>query len=710
VLAALLLTLIADLFATPNYTATSTVLIEPETAQVLDSREPAGDPNGTEAHDYYKTEFEVLKSRDLAKRVIREVGLDHNPVIAPNASTQGFVAHIWAGAISPVADFLHSFQSTSRPAPSGDPRLENMIDRYLKRLDVIPVIGTRLVTVTFTMPDRDLAAKVVDQHLDDYIKQELDRRSLSRRSVREFLEGQLDEIKQQVESSEAALNSYRHSKGIVSFEVGDKNEVAQNRMATLTKALTEAETTRIGAEAQMNQVRAGDYQSLPQVVTNQTIAELEPQVALLQSEYASLAAAFNPAYPKLAELKAKLDTAQGKLDAEIDEVARSVKRNYAAALAQEKELKGEIAQEKEQDLALNDDSLKDAILARQVQTNQQLYKLVLGRIEEMTVGEQAPVANVSIVDHPAPPAFRSSPKILKSLLIGGLIASVIGIALAFLLDHLDNRLKSSQEVESYLHLPHLATAPDFGKLLKGLPGNLSDWLTYGGRAEVYRSIRTALLFSRAGAPPRRILITSAVEGEGKTWTAVHTALAFARTDAKTLLIDADLRRPRCHSLLGVANTPGSGLSDVLAAQCDPEERVRHLEEHKLHLLTAGSSVPNPAELLTSARMMNVLESLAKRYHYIVIDSPPVMTVSETAGLATMTDGVVIVAGAHTPKHRILSACERVYFVGARILGVVLNRVDIRHPGYQEEFHHYYELERYEGRPVVAPELEPELVK
>ncbi|MGH7934169.1 MAG: polysaccharide biosynthesis tyrosine autokinase, partial [Candidatus Binataceae bacterium] len=348
-----------------------------------------------------------------------------------------------------------------------------------------------------------------------------------------------------------------------------------------------------------------------------------------------------------------------------------------------------------------------AVLTREVETNRQLYKNVLLRMQQIAVGQQAPVSNISIVDRAVAPELPSTPKKRRDLAISGLLALLCGIALAFVLDQLDDRLKTSKEMEKYLQLPNLAVAPDFAKLI-GLNGRFrrlghTGWLlsarTQGslqgaqaihhaaGKGDVYRSIRTALLFSRGEPPPKKVLITSAIEGEGKTWTAVHTALAFAHTGARTLLIDADLRRARCHEALNLDNRVG--LSEVLVGRCEPEDAIRVIEGENLSLLTAGSRAPNPSELLTSARMLQLLDWLSRPYEYILIDSAPLISASDTLGVATMADGVVLVAGAHTPKQDVRRATELLSFVGANVLGVVLNRVDFHHADYKEYSRYYF---------------------
>jgi capsular exopolysaccharide synthesis family protein len=436
---------------------------------------------------------------------------------------------------------------------------------------------------------------------------------------------------------------------------------------------------------------------------------LKPQVRRLQAEYANMATAFNPKYPKLAELRAEVLASEHALYNEMKQIAKAIQRDYSTAVDQEQQLHAEIDAEKERDLEANDASLQDAVLAREVETNRDLYKNVLQRMQQIQIGEQAPVTNVSVVDRAAPPPRPTTPKKKRDFMIGGLLALVCGIGLAFILDQLDNRLKTSEEVELYLHLPNLAVAPDFAMLRKagtsyprlnrlrkfplGSDRNADTGFAdhEPGRGDVYRSIRTALMFSRAGSPPQKMLITSAIEGEGKTWTAVHAATAFAQTGAKTLLIDADLRRAQCHEVLGVDNSVG--LSEVLVGQLDPGESVHYIEDRNLFLLSAGSHVPNPAELITSAKMLEVIRFFSESYQYILIDSSPLMYASDTVGIATMADGVVLVVGSATPKQSVRRASERLALAGANVLGVVLNRVDIHHPDHREYNRYYFSYER-----------------
>ena len=707
----LLITGLVVFFITPNFTASSTLLIEPDLPRVLDIKELLDEQAGSQDYDYYKTQFALLKSADLAASVISDLDLMHTPPFVSDAQP-GYVASLINSLLTPLSRLL---PSSSAPEQKDDPNAVNaaVINDYLHRLTVKPDIGTRLVVVSFSAPNPALARRIVQAHVSHFIERDLDLRNESRRSAVKFLQRELVEMKKKVQTSEATLEAYRHKNGILSFDVHDSNTFAQRRMERLTRALTAVETKKIAAGAQVQLVRSGDYDSLPQVIANPVITTLEPRVQALQAQYSEMSAAFSSKYPKLAELKAQLSTARAGLRREVQRVADAVERQYKADTDEENQLSAAVESEKQRDFALNDASLEDAVLAREVETNRQLYKSVLLRMQQITVGQQAPVSNINVVEHAVAPTRPSTPKKRLDLAISGLIALFCGIAFAFILEQLDERFKTPEEAEEYLHLPALAVAPDFTELgthndRPRLFGN-TRWFSYpnprrsnrvtqaihhaAAEGDVYRSIRNALLFSRGDPPPKTVLVTSGIEGEGKTWTAVQTSLAFARTEATTLLIDADLRRSRCHEALSVDNA--IGLSEVLLGQCEAADAIRFLEHQNLFLLSAGSRVATPSELLTSSRMSWLLIALSQAYDFIIIDSAPLMLASDTTGIATMTDGVVLVAGAYTSKKDVRRATDLLSLVGANVLGVVLNRVDLHSADYKQysRYHSYQDIDQ-----------------
>jgi polysaccharide biosynthesis transport protein len=691
---------------TPKYAAEASLLIEPGAPQVLNVTELLGDTAGDDNYDYYKTEFELLKNRDLAARVIKELHLSKNPFFSPKAPEKWSFAGEWNQLKEWVLTPLNTSPVEGTSAVTEDSLDPNIIDAYLSHLRIKPVLSTRLVTVSFSLPDPFLAARVVNTHVDDFVKREQEIRGAAQQTAQDFLRSQLVEISKRTERAESDLNAYRQRNGVLSFDVEDTNKLGAQRMSELTRALTEAETRRIAAESQMQLVEHGDYDSLPQVVNNGTISGLKPQLIALETEYARLSSAFNPTYPKLMELRAQLNQDRREVAAQMRYAASAVRREYTAALAEETRLQNEVQAEKRRDLALNDALLKDAVLSREVQSNRDIYKSVLQRMQEIAVTSRIPLSNISIVGTATPPRGPSTPRKQLDLAITFVFATLGALGLSFLMEQLDKRLKTPDEIKEYLNLPSLAVVPDFRRLtqvrtvrLKSFAGDNPDRRVRAsgarlevdgyppGASEFYRAIRTNLLFSRTGSHARTMLFASSIESEGKTWTAVHIAAALAEAGAPTLLVSSDLRRPSCDRLLDCEGT--LGLSDVLTGYREADEIIRRVDKYGFFYLSAGSTVPNPAELLSSVKMSEIIDSLAKRYLFLLFDSAPLMFASESLALAAMVDGVVVVVGARTPKQTVRAACNRLALVDARILGVVLNGVDIREPDHREYRYYYY---------------------
>jgi len=696
---ALIVALIVILVQTPRYTATATLLIQPSIPQILDVTQLVATTPNSDEHDFYKTQENLLQSPALAAKVIRSLALDRIPLLGPKGNFELVqLVRQWPGRLLSIfhPNFAASLPDTADLGASSD-----AITHYLKMLSVTPVLGTQLVTVSFTTTDPMLAARIANAHTHCYIDWGLDLRHQASARAQLFLRNQLVEIKQQVEASEAALNSYRHAKGIIYFTSDDKEQIAETRMAALSTALTDAETNRIRLEAEMQLIHGGDYDSLPPVISNPMIEALKPQTDELAAQYAAMASHFTDQWPDMAKLKAQLNESRARLNGEIANVTKGIDREYQESLSREHALRQAVDEEKERDLEQNDAALQDAVLEREAETNRKLYEDVLKRMQEMGVAEQAPVSNETVVTPAIAPRAPSDPKVFKTISITGLIASLTGIGFAFFLENSDHRFKDVEEIDRVLHLPRLAVAPDYSRLKPGRPSkrhsrrkpddsgpqelitlNTVDSANY---TEPYRMIRVALLFSRAGGSPRSILFTSSIPQEGKTLTVSNTALISAQMGARTVLVDADLRRPRCHQLFSIRST--AGLTDVLAGQITLGEGVISPVTN-LSLLSAGSSTPNPSALLVSSHMRALLEDLSRQHDCVLVDSAPVMSASDTTALSTMVDGVVLVIGQDTPRQAVVESYGRLIHAGARVLGFVFNRVDFNRPQHRSHKRYY----------------------
>ena len=684
----------------PSYVATSTILID-HRAPKIDIKPGAPDAqtlSDEEADAYYATQNKILESRSLALRVIQDLGLEDNPIL----KRQALLA--WLG-----------FNSHRPP----DPALirEKEIDAYLYRLKVKPQTGTRLVSISFIAPDPTLAARVANAHVRAYVAQGVQLRDEASSTARQFLETKLQEVKDRVEKSEAALNDYRRQRGIVAAPSEDKGHVLTQRLADLEKALTSAETERIALETETHLEKAGDYDSLPMVINSALIQNLKQEYAKADADYASLASQFKPDYPELEEINAHRNELRSRLNREMQQVAAGVEWSYKAAVAREDELHKKVDTEKAEAAALNDASLQDALMAREVEGDQTLYRNVLAKINEMGVVGGAPSNEVSIIDQAEPPTEPSSPQKLLLIASVGAGSLFLGICLALLLDRLDDTFKDPDQLERALALPCLGLVPDFtrigpnGRRLLAIksqatvpvkaPHQLPGAKTGTEINETFRAIRIGIVASRVAPSPKTILITSGTVGEGKTMIAVNSALAFAQMGDKVLLMDADLRRARCHTMLDIPND--GGLSEILAGRRKSEEAVRSTGIEGLACITAGSPHSNPGALLGSKKMGELLAYLKSFYDCIIIDSAPVMQISDTLLLATMVDGVLLVIGPATPKQVLRTVCSRLNMVRAKLLGSVLNRLDIK-MGTDGYYYSPYGAPVY--HPVVVPAAAP----
>jgi polysaccharide biosynthesis transport protein len=460
------------------------------------------------------------------------------------------------------------------------------------------------------------------------------------------------------------------------------------------------------------------------------LSDLRSSYNGLSTEYAGMAKQFKPDYPPLAQLQAKRDQMQRDIDAETHRVTASIESAYQEAKGKEDKLQNEMDKSRTHALGLNDAAVEYAILQREVDTNRDLYNSVLQRMKDVGLAAEARSSNVVIVDEAQPSTSPSSPKMAQSVTTSAVLSLAGAVALAFLLEFLNNRLKTPEEVEQYLHLPNLAVVPVFSYVeekgrdsmralrlarktsdhdsvptlsSRGHPRELIGASNpYSVHGEAYRTLRTGILLSRAGAPPKLILMTSTTSGEGKTATSTNTAVLFAHTGAKVLLIDADLRRPRCHRVFGMDKEPG--LTEVLTGGRAVFEMIRPTQVEGLSILTSGSLPPNPTELLGSDKMKKILAELAASFDFVVLDSPPVLPVSDSVILSTIVDGVVVVVNsASTAKQQIRVACARLKYARSKIFGVVLNKVNLQSPEYKyyKNYYFHYSNDVLEGNEEFA---------
>ncbi|HVA40143.1 MAG TPA: polysaccharide biosynthesis tyrosine autokinase [Candidatus Binataceae bacterium] len=734
-------TLLHLLMTTPIYTAETTLMILPKAPTGIDPAEAMIEIEAAyDGSDYFKTQSEILKSRTLAAAVVRNLGLNRNP-----AFTGSGRAGLFSTVVGQLRQRLHDLVTPPPPGSTSAPRSgllgvsADEIDGYLGGLNIRPIPSTSLVEIDYSSPDPMLAARIANAHAEAYIDRGIEMHSQASKDAERFLSQKLVELKDQLEKSEVALNDYRRAKGIIPglMSLDGKDAVVIDRLTDLSKDLTRAQVERIGLESQVELIHRHLYESLPVVMDDKQVQTMQAELNQLAAQDASLSNQFTAAYPPLAQLRAKEGALKDRLHQEIQNSINGVESSYQQALEKEHELDAEMQRQRTMTMSLNDAAVQYAILQRDVDTYRQLYNAVLKRMKNVGVEAEAQTSNVSIVDKATAPRIPSYPKKVRALMVSAVLGLLGALGLAFLLDYLDNTLKDPEEAERYLRLPNIGIIPEFNRLnsagygpkgyapakaltavlatdgggdtpkalTNGSNGNgangarsrkaaaavqelVTEHGSYSALGEAYRNLRTALLLSRAGAPPKVTLVTSAIAGEGKTVTAVNTAAMLAQLGASVLLIDADMRRPRCHRVLDLDNN--LGLTEVLTGVRDLHDLIRPTAVPNLFFLGSGSVPPNATELVGSSKMHQVVTQLQQIYDYIVIDSPPVMPVSDALLLSTIVDGVLLVTNAsRTAKQQVRAARARLEYARAKIFGTVLNRVRMHHSEYQYYNHQSY---------------------
>lgn len=707
------LTLVRDSMTEPSYTASTTLLVRYAPSRVFED-ENLSSTQDSSREPYDDTQHELLKSSSLANRVILDQGLMRLGARSSDASGSWLPG--WDVLRSALAGWFPSLAEKHATPTLDDPLADSVprsvVQWYLGALQVKPIEDTQLVQVEFTTSDPKLSARMANAHARAFIQQGIELNAQASDEAQRFLAGKLDELKQRVEQSELALNNYRRDKDIVPglISLNGHQDVVVEQLNKLNQNLQDAHLKTITLGTQLELVKAGQTDALPQVMDNKVIQGLKGDLDHLESRYASMRGEYTDDYPEMRELREKIDGTRMVLDRELKTAVASVNEQYQAALKSEEAIAAELDKQKSFALGLNDTAIKYVMLEREAETNRELYDAVLKRMKNLTVDAHA--SNVSVVDAAQPPLAPSSPRTKRDLVAAAALGLLMGLCAALFTERLDNTLKTPEELERYLKLPGLAMIPDFSSAISlgsrygagylpkravaELPADdahgrdlVATYGKYSLLGESFRQLRTALRLSRAGAPPKVTMFTSAVPGEGKTTVTVNTASVFAHTGSKVLVIDADMRRPRAHRLLGLHYRPG--LSEALTG-AGGTELVQPTPVENLFFLSCGRIPPNPSELLGSSRMKEFLRELSETYDYIIIDSSPVMLVSDPLELAQVVDGVVLVtAGGHTPRHQVAAALGRLEYANAKILGVVLNKVRL----HKAEFPHYYS-KAYQG--------------
>lgn len=670
VLASILaLTLLVTLLTPPVYRASATLQIDREAMQIVQV-EGMQTEAAADSGDFYQTQYELLRSRALAERTADTLGL------ANSTSLKSVAKHSWFSRLMQSLRPQTREEAAAAGKEAKTAALRQAVQVIQGGLAVDPVRNSRLVKISFDSGNPVFSARVANTLAEGFIAQQLEHRFGASSYAKTYLEDHLRELKSKLEQSERELVAFAQKENIVTAGEGERSLVAQN-LSELNSQLAEAQSQRIRAEARWREASASSGAALPaDMLANSIVRTLQQQRADLQGQYQQKLQVFKPEYPEMKQLQGQIAELDKQIAGELRNIRASVKSEYTAAQAQESLLLGKLDALRSQTLDVDNRSIQYNILKREVDTNRQLYDAMLQRYKEIGIASGVGTNNVSIVDRALPPDSRYKPKLTLNLAIGLLAGLVLGVLSAFVLEFMDQTLKTPQDVEQRLRLSVLGIIPRLRK--QEVPAQALRDLR-SPFSEAYRSVRTALQFSTDNGVPKVLLVTSAGPSEGKSTTAWSLARNFAQLGKRTLLIDGDLRNPSLHK---VAEVRGEiGLSNLLSGAANINEAVQETDDPRLKIVLAGPLPPNPAELLAGSKLISLLTVAAEGYDQVVIDGPPVLGLADAPILANASAGTLLVVEAG--KTRIQAAqmaVKRLMVARARIIGVVLSKYAAPHQG------------------------------
>ncbi len=709
----------------PIYRASMSLQIDRENSNLLNFKDPYQIEDSSD--DVLRTQYEVLRSRSLAQRVVQDLRLQELPQFQPAPPT--VVRQALTSLSSLVSLRKDSAAQTEQTQDDDvDEQLRPVVDRYLSRINISPVNRARLVNVTFESEDPRLASKILNAHAKTFIEQNLEAKYQATVVAQDFLSQQLVTLKGNLERAEDKLQAYGQQNQLLFTEEG--RSTATEKLRQLEEEYTKAQAARIQKASFNEMIQKHDVDALPQVLSSDRIKSLAGQLSELRRQDAQLAVTFAPTYPARERIKNQITELEKDIQAEKDSTVKMIQIEYAASIERETQLAKALDVQRQVVNKTNQEIIQYNILGREVQSNRQLYDGLLTRLKEAGVSASLRASNIRVVDAANAPRVPVSPRHSMHLMIGLLVGLGFGVGLAFFQEYVDDSVKSVEDISRNLMVPALGVIPKLQSLTSrrghGYGYRYGYFYGYGRDAETvnvaeavdsehrsmgmavdliahhkpsslmseaYRTIRTSLLLSSADQTPKTVLITSAVPSEGKTVTVANTAVSLSQTGARVLVIDADMRKPRLHTVLEIPNA--TGLSSFLAGTAEASEIIQQTAIPNLYCITCGSRPPNPSELLSSPRLTQLLRDAAQKFDYVLVDSPPLSNVSDGRVIASKCDRTVLVVKAlATSRHQVRRAVDSLVETKAELAGIVLNDLDVRIPNSSYSYNSNYPRRYY----------------
>jgi succinoglycan biosynthesis transport protein ExoP len=682
-LAVVTITTITTFRMQPVYVATTRIEIDRENANILPFQ-------GTDSYDYMmdldnyiETQSKILTSETLALHTIRDSGLWARPEFSsPNGPSEA----VASGSLA-----------NQKPPPE--------LAGFLGSLSARRVPSSRLMDVSFESTDPQLAARIVNAHIATYIEENFRSKYEATTRASTWLTEQLTELKVRVQKSEDARIAYERQNQI--WTIDDKQNITSQRLSDANRQLTEAQSERLKKESLYEFAKSGNLDAIPQIQSNAALADLIRKRSDAAATYSDALSQYGPNFPRVQRLQAQIKNLDQAIEKENKNILEVLESNYKEVQQRETLLTQALDQQKAETNQMAGKLVEYNILKREAEANKTLYDGLMTKLKETAISQGLRSSNIRVIDAAMIPSTPSRPAKTRNVVLAFLIGLVGGIGLALMREYLDNTVKTPDDIERLVRLPSLAVVPQFAGsngdakkrgLLKSHDSNghekrielVAQHLPKSQVAEAFRALRTSILLSQADHPPQVILVTSALPREGKTTAAANLAVTLAQLGDRTVIVDADLRKPGIGRLLSLGGGKYAGLSSYLAGVSSLElVCIPHPTIPNLVAIPTGPLPPNPADLLSSHKLADAIAELRTKFKFIVLDSPPVMAATDAVILSVQADGVLLVLrSGQTPKEAFIRTRDLLNSVKCRILGVVLNAVDLSSPDYYYSYRYY----------------------
>lgn len=664
------LALLLSLSMTPIYRASGQIKIDAESKQVLDYGVEKSSRTRLTNEEFMRTQYQILQSRQLARRVIDTLEMEQ---LLTESKEEDVKKPFYADFLKKIKDQVKSAAGPSNAPPAEVIAMPAEVS-FLESLQIEPNGKSQLVGITYDAEDPKLAAAVVNSLIDNFINMTLDSRVSAADHAKKFLSKELIKAKANLEKSESDLVRYEKAKGIVNTG-GRPDALISDSLSQLNQAYVRAKNDRIDAEAELRQ-RGGSTSGDVRILDNVVIQNLKGDLQRLQSKYQENLQIYKPGYPLMREIQGQINTTKATLAKELRNIKKSVGQNtrskFNAAVQKEKELSRELNKAKSTLMSSRDKSIVHNTRLREVESNRDIYEGLRKRMKEVNIAGHVGTNNITKVDSAFVPYAKHSPNTKLNIGLGLIVGLLLGSLIALLLEKMDERIKSVEDLKKLSDLPVLGIFPNTKVRGRGRQAVLVTENPNSAMAEAFRSLRTNMLFSTPEGIPKILHLTSSGPSEGKSNTGINLASVFAQTGKTVLMIDADLRKPSLHKYLQLNNL--LGLSDYLTGDFELSEVEQETNVAGLSVISAGAATASPADFLSSNKMMELLQNVSDKYDVVLIDSPPVMGLADALILSNRSSATLFVVSSHeAKKSHVLGALERLKMGYGNVIGFVLTK-------------------------------------